>query len=102
MKQVNIVLMLMIATATVNAQVTAIRAGRLIDPETRKIESNQMIVVEGRDIKAVGSNVAMPAGATVIDLSRYTVMPGIVERLRHMSPVNLDMKYFSQLVGCSW
>lgn len=24
-----------------------------------------------------------------------TVMPGIVEKLRHMSPVNLDMKYFS-------
>ena len=70
--------------ATASAQVTAIRAGRLIDPETGKIESNQMIIVDGRDIKAVGANVAMPAGATVIDLSRYTVMPGMMDAHSHL------------------
>lgn len=66
------------------AQITAIRAGRLIDPETGKIETNQIILVEGRDIKAVGANVAIPAGATVIDLSKFTVMPGMMDAHSHL------------------
>ena len=65
-------------------QVTAIRAGKLIDPETGKIESNQVILVEGRDIKAVGASVAIPSGATVIDLSKFTVMPGMMDAHAHL------------------
>ena len=67
-----------------NAQVTAIRAGRTIDPETGKIETNQIILVEGRDIKAVGGRVAIPSGATVIDLSKFTVMPGMMDAHAHL------------------
>lgn len=85
------------------AQVTAIRAGHLIDPETGKIESNQTILVEGRDIKAVGGKVAIPAGANVIDLSKYTVMPGMMDAHTHLC-MNTDHKrhagdyYFTSLV----
>ena len=33
---------------------------------------------------------------TMEDVERViSVMPGVVEKLRHMSPVNLDMKYFA-------
>ena len=73
-----------LVTVSALAQTTAIRAGRLVDPETGKIESNQVILVEGRDIKAVGANVAIPAGATVIDLSKFTVMPGMMDAHAHL------------------
>ncbi|HLA94193.1 MAG TPA: amidohydrolase family protein [Pyrinomonadaceae bacterium] len=67
-----------------DAQVTAIRAGRVVDPETGKITTNEIILVEGRDIKAIGSGLAIPAGATVIDLSKFTVMPGMMDAHTHL------------------
>ena len=72
--------------AAVSAQVnvTVIKAGRLVDPETGKAAVNQVIVVEGRRIKAVGANVAVPAGADVIDLSAYTVLPGLFDAHTHL------------------
>lgn len=79
-----ITVFLLIAGYAVCGQVTAIRAGRLVDPETGKIESNQTILVEGRDIKAIGANVAIPAGATMIDLSGLTVMPGMMDAHTHL------------------
>ena len=75
---------LLLTSVSITAQVTAIRAGRLIDPETGKVDSNQIILVEGRDIKAVGSNVVIPKGATVIDLSRQTVLPGMMDAHAHL------------------
>ncbi len=63
--------------------VTAIKAGRLIDPETGTAATNQVILVEGERIKAVGPNLAIPAGATVVDLSKLTVLPGLVDTHTH-------------------
>jgi imidazolonepropionase-like amidohydrolase len=63
--------------------VTVIKAGRLLDPETGTAAANQVIVIEGERIKAVGANLAVPAGATVIDLSKMTVMPGLVDAHTH-------------------
>jgi imidazolonepropionase-like amidohydrolase len=65
--------------------VTAIRAGRLIDPEAGRALTNQVILVEGTRIKDVGANVAIPAGATVIDLSNMTVLPGLVDAHNHLA-----------------
>jgi imidazolonepropionase-like amidohydrolase len=59
----------MLLAATGRAQVTAIRAGKLVDPETGTTAVNQIILVEGQNIKAIGTDVKIPAGATVIDLS---------------------------------
>jgi imidazolonepropionase-like amidohydrolase len=56
----------------------AAKAGRLIDPETGTAAVNQVILIEGEKIKAVGPNLSIPAGATVIDLSKLTVLPGPV------------------------
>src|SRR5215471_10508809 len=65
--------------------VTVIKAGRLIDPETGTAATNQIIIIEGEKIKDVGANLAIPAGATVIDLSKLTVLPGLVDAHTHMA-----------------
>lgn len=65
--------------------VTAIKAGRLFDPESGTIATGQIILVEGKKISAIGPNVAIPAGATVIDLSQQTVLPGFVDAHNHLA-----------------
>jgi imidazolonepropionase-like amidohydrolase len=67
------------------ATLTAIRAGRLLDPEAGRILTNQVIVVEGDKIRDVGPNLQVPAGAPVIDLSQMTVLPGLVEAHNHLA-----------------
>src|SRR5688572_9840340 len=67
------------------ATVTAIRAGRLLDPEAGAIRTNQIIVIEGTRIREVGPNVAIPPSAVVIDLSTMTVMPGLVDAHNHLA-----------------
>ncbi len=73
------------AQAPAPAAVTAIRAGRLLDPEAGRILTNQIILVEGTRIREVGPAVAIPPGAQVIDLSGMTVMPGLVEAHNHLA-----------------
>jgi imidazolonepropionase-like amidohydrolase len=73
------------AQAPPSPPVIAIKAGRLIDPETGTAATGQVIVVEGEKIKAVGANLPIPAGATVIDLSTLTVLPGLVDAHTHMA-----------------
>jgi imidazolonepropionase-like amidohydrolase len=65
-------------------QITAIRAGKLVDPETGATSTNQVILVSDKKIQAVGSNLAIPAGATVVDLSNATVLPGLVDAHTHL------------------
>lgn len=72
------------AAGLTTAQLTAIRAGKLVDPETGKVTVNQIVLVDGADIKAVGPDVAIPAGTSVIDLSMFTVMPGMMDAHAHL------------------
>ena len=77
--------LLIAAASFLPAQVTAIKAGRLVDPEAGTLSSNQVILVEKGKFTAVGANVAIPAGATVIDLSQLTVLPGFVDAHNHLA-----------------
>jgi imidazolonepropionase-like amidohydrolase len=67
------------------APVTAIRAGRLVDPETGTVATNQTILVQNGRFTAIGANLAIPAGAQVIDLSSQTVLPGLVDAHNHLA-----------------
>jgi imidazolonepropionase-like amidohydrolase len=64
--------------------VTAIRAGRLIDPDAGTAAADQVILVANGRITAVGRDVAIPAGANVIDLSKASVSPGLVDAHTHL------------------
>ena len=75
----------LLAPAPAAAQVTAIRAGRLVDPEAGTASSNQVILVENGRFTAIGSNVPIPPGAEVIDLSQLTVLPGLVDAHNHLA-----------------
>jgi imidazolonepropionase-like amidohydrolase len=66
-------------------KLTAIRAGRLIDPDNGSAATNQIILVEGERIKEIGPNVTIPPGTEVIDLSRLTVVPGFVDTHTHLA-----------------
>ena len=66
-------------------QVTAIRAGHLVDPETGVAAANQIILIEAGKFKEIGPNVAIPAGAEVIDLSQNYVLPGLVDAHNHLA-----------------
>jgi imidazolonepropionase-like amidohydrolase len=67
-----------------SAQVTVIRAGKLVDPATGTTSTNQVIIVNGKKIQAVGSNLAIPPGASVVDLSNATVLPGLIDAHTHL------------------
>jgi imidazolonepropionase-like amidohydrolase len=69
----------------VHAQVTAIRAGHLVDPETGVAAANQVILIESGKFTAIGANVAIPSGADVIDLTQTYVSPGLVDAHNHLA-----------------
>ena len=64
--------------------VTLIRAARLIDPKSGTVTNNAAIVVDRGRITAVGSNVAVPANARVIDLGNVTLLPGLIDAHTHL------------------
>ena len=67
------------------APITAIKAGTLIDGSGGAPVKNAVVLVQGERITAVGAGVAVPAGATVIDLTGFTVLPGFIDAHVHLA-----------------
>jgi len=65
---------------------TAIRAGSLIDGKSDKPRHDQVIVVHGNRIESVtdSATAKIPSAATVIDLSKATVLPGLIDSHTHI------------------
>jgi imidazolonepropionase-like amidohydrolase len=75
------------SAAATNAPVTAIKAGRLVDVVAGRVHNDQLVLVQGGRITAVGPAGAtpVPAGARVIDLSGHTVLPGLIDTHTHVT-----------------
>src|ERR1700694_2785982 len=64
-------------------QLIAIRAGRLFDARSGTMLTNQVVIVRGDRIVEVGSGVAIPSGASLIELSAAPVIRGMIEAHSH-------------------
>ena len=75
-----------LASLLLGAAVTAIRAGAVLDGTGAPPKRTQVIVIEGERIFAVGdaASVRVPEGAKVLDLSAYTVLPGLIDAHTHV------------------
>lgn len=94
---------LLLCTAA-SAQVTAIKAGRLVDPDSGSVLTRQIILVRDHKIEAVGPSLTIPTDARVIDLSDKTVLPGLIDCHTHVAdgqvggdPINVLRKTASQI-----
>ena len=69
--------------------VIAVKAGRLLDVRSGNYLSDQLILIEAGKVHEVGNThdvqPHVPAGAKVIDLSRYTVLPGLIDAHTHLT-----------------
>jgi imidazolonepropionase-like amidohydrolase len=63
----------------------AIRAARLIDGRGGTPIQNAVVLVDSSRITAVGANLPIPSGTTVIDLGKATVLPGLIDCHTHIT-----------------
>ena len=75
----------LLTCAIAAAEVTAIKAGRLIDPDAGAVLTDQVILIRENKIESVGKALAIPTGAKVIDLSNMTVLPGLIDCHTHVA-----------------
>ncbi|HUK25999.1 MAG TPA: amidohydrolase family protein [Terriglobales bacterium] len=96
MKKAALLWTLFLAVSS-SAQVIAIKAGRLVDPDAGTVLKDQVILIQGNKIQAVGKDVSIPADASVLDLSTKTVLPGLIDCHTHLSDGAPDNDPLSQL-----
>jgi imidazolonepropionase-like amidohydrolase len=68
-----------------HADVTIVRAGQIVDTEAGRLVDRQTIVVRDGIIESVGPTGDTPQGARVIDLTAYTVLPGLIDAHTHLT-----------------
>lgn len=74
-----------LACGQAHAETVFVRAGHLLDPERGTVEAARLLRVENGRVAAVLPDGAVPPGATVIDWSGYTVLPGLIDMHVHLA-----------------
>lgn len=64
--------------------VVLVRAGNLFDSEAGRMVGPRDLLIRGRRVAEVGEGLAAPEGATVLDLSRCSVIPGLIDGHTHL------------------
>lgn len=70
--------------------IVAVKAARLFDGKADALVANGVVLVQGSKILAVGSNLAIPAGAETIDLGDATLSPGFIDAHTHLTGESTD------------
>jgi imidazolonepropionase-like amidohydrolase len=79
--------------------VTALTGARVIDGTGAAPLERATILISGDRIQAVGANVAIPPGATRIDMAGKTIMPGIVNAHGHLQADSSNRPARDRLAG---
>ncbi len=66
-------------------RVVLVRTGALVDVLAGRVLSGQDVLIEDGVIKEVGHGLAAPAGASVVDLTKKTVLPGLIDAHTHVT-----------------
>jgi len=71
----------------------AIRAGRLFDSKSDTLKKQQVILIEGARIVQVGpaSEVQIPPGSEILDMTNATVLPGLIDGHTHVFTSGPDL-----------
>src|SRR6202522_3715087 len=77
--------LLILLAIPVFSQTVPIRAGFVIDPAKGTVAKDQVILVERRKIKSIGSGITIPPGAQVVDLSKEWITPGLMDAHTHLT-----------------
>ena len=75
----------LLSSAAAAAGVTVVHAGHLLDTEAGRVLADQTIVIRDGLIEAVGAAVPAPAGAQLVDLRDYWVLPGLIDAHTHLT-----------------
>jgi len=85
---------LTVAQSNEKSEITFIKAGKLFDSENGKILKNYIIRIKNNKITNVGKNISIPENGKVIDLTEYTVLPGLIDGHTHLMTLdNLKDEY---------
>jgi imidazolonepropionase-like amidohydrolase len=72
-----------------------VKASRMIDGKSDKPITNAVIVIQGEKVLQVGSGIAVPSGAQIIDLGNATLLPGLIDCHDHLTFNPQDAGYGS-------
>src|SRR5471032_3342819 len=82
--------------ANASAATTAIHCGQLIDTQAGKLLGETTVVIDDKRIVSVAAGHHVPAGATEIDLSTQTCLPGLIDSHTHLSGQTSPTQYTDQ------
>jgi imidazolonepropionase-like amidohydrolase len=79
------ILIIMFSVALIAQEKTAIICGKLITAEDNKVYTNTVIVIDDDKIVEIGTRDIIKSDYKIIDLTEYTVLPGLIDA--HVHPL---------------